>query len=103
MREQPAMHNHQTFIPMVVDCECCLLPNEFRFTSKHDRVICKSCLPHTGSPEKQARKLRDHNGLYLSELRLAQEAREDDAVRYRDSLRELRVQHQEELDELVEK
>ena len=73
MREQPAMHNHQTFIPMVVDCECCLLPNEFRFTSKHDRVICKSCLPHTGSPEKQARKLRDHNGLYLSELRLAQE------------------------------
>lgn len=67
------MHNHQTFIPMVIECECCELPNEFIFTTKHDRVICKSCLPHTGSPEKQQRKLRDHVGLYLSELRLAQE------------------------------
>lgn len=97
------MHNHQTFIPMVINCECCELPNEFTFKTKHDRVICKSCLPHNGSPEKQQRKLRDHVGLYLSELRLAQEERENEAVRYRDHLREVDAQHREELDQLAEK
>ncbi|SHV60754.1 Uncharacterised protein [Mycobacteroides abscessus subsp. abscessus] len=97
------MHNYQTFKPMVVDCECCRLPNEFLFTSKHDRVICKGCLPHTGSPEKQQRKLRDHAGLYLSELRLAIEERESDAQRYRDSLRDQRAEHQERVDQLTQR
>jgi hypothetical protein len=97
------MHNHQTFIPMVIECECCELANEFTFTTKHDRVICKSCLPHNGSPEKQQRKLRDHVGLYLSELRLAQEERANEADRYRDNLRVLRAQHQEEIDQMAAK
>lgn len=94
------MHNYQTFRPMVVVCECCKLPNEFTFATKHDRVICKGCLPHTGSPEKQQRRLRDHAGLYLSELCLAQEERATEAERYRDNLRDLRAKHQEDLDQL---
>jgi hypothetical protein len=97
------MHNHQTFIPMVIECECCGLPNEFTFTTKHDRVICKSCLPHTGTPEKQQRKLRDHVGLYRSELVLAQEERENEAARHRDNLRDLQAQHQEEVDQIAAK
>jgi hypothetical protein len=95
------MHNHQTFRPMLVSCECCKLLREFTFTSKHDQVICKGCLPHSGSPEKQQRKLRDHVGLYLSELRIEQDERREEVDEYRDKLRELRLQHQDELDQLA--
>jgi hypothetical protein len=91
------MHNHQTFRAMVVECECCRLPREFTFATKHDVVICKSCLPHSGSPEKQQRKLRDHVGLYRSELLIGQEDREHEAGRYREGLRDLKDQHREEL------
>ncbi|MBV0916540.1 hypothetical protein [Mycobacteroides chelonae] len=97
------MHNYVTFRQMTVECECCELPNEFFFKTKHDRVICKGCEPHNGSPEKQQRKLRDHAGLYLSELRLAQEDSETQAQRHRDSLRTMQDQHSEEIGVLNEK
>lgn len=97
------MHSYVTFKRMTVKCECCKLPNEFYFKTKHDRVICKGCEPHNGSLEKQQRKLRDHVGLYLSELRLAQEESETQAQRHRDSLRDMQDQHSDEISTLNKK
>jgi hypothetical protein len=34
--DQHRYANHQTSIAMVVMCECCELPNEFIFKTKHD-------------------------------------------------------------------
>lgn len=97
------MHNYRTFKQMTVKCECCELPRDFFFKTKHDRVICRGCEPHNGSPEKQQRRLRDHVGLYLSELRLSQEERESEAQRYRAGLRDMQDRHNEEIGVLNEK
>lgn len=71
------MHSYPLHRDIEVACECCRLTQTFRLTSKHDQVICKACVRHVGSSsQKTEQRAGDHQGLWLSELNLITEARD---------------------------
>lgn len=100
------MHDHPLHRDIEVECECCLLTQPFKLTSKHDQVICKACVRHYGSSvQKTEQRSGDHLGLWRSELQMLTEDR--DLLRTtlhdeRAAANQTRLQMQGEIDRLTE-
>lgn len=92
------MHQHPLYHSVTVRCECCRIDQQFEFRSRHDQVICRGCVRHTGnSPKSRELRLRDHERLYWSELEICREDRQIDAR----EAEALRLKLREELTEQI--
>lgn len=49
LSKRSGVHSYPLHRDIETECACCRLVQSFKFTSKHDQVICKACLRHIGS------------------------------------------------------
>lgn len=73
------MHQYQLHREVDAECVCCRMLYPVTFTSKHDQVVCKSCIRHVGgdTPAKIEQRANDHLGLWVSEVQALEEELDD--------------------------